>query len=126
MQVEFNDHTLEVTGNWTGRWLFLAPEYQLHIDEECVDTVGGPQLNPKLEATIEDGDGTEHRVTAELMSLLGYRPRCKIRVNGDTVQRDRVQVDNFLNPFLVLVILISTAVMLYVGPDVVDRYLPFV
>lgn len=127
MQFQYDDHTLEVTGNWTGRWLFLAPEYELHIDGECVDTVGGPQLQPLLEATIDTDDETEGSgrfVQAELTSVLGYRPRCTLRVDGQEVDSQRVRVDNFLNPILVLVILASLLVMLYVGPDVVENYLP--
>ncbi len=124
MKVQWSDHTLAVTGDWTGRWLFLAPEYELWVDDESVDCLGGPRTRPLLEALYEDEDGEIHHIEAELVSILGYKPRCEISVDGKLIGSDHVRVKNFLNPFLMLSILISTAVMLYVGPDVLRQILP--
>lgn len=124
MEVQWKDHTLRVTGNWTARWLFLAPEYELWLDDELLDSGGGPRLRPVLEAIYEDEKGDQHHIEAELVSVLGLRPNCDICVEGELIANDRVQVENFLNPFLVLAIIVSTAVMVYVGPDVVRDYLP--
>lgn len=124
MEVQWNDHTLKVTGNWTARWLFLAPEYELWLDDQLLDTSGGPKLHPLLEAIYEDAQGERHHIAAELVSIVGFKPRCDISVEQDLLATDRVRVDNFLNPFLILAIIVSTAVMLYVGPDVIARYLP--
>ena len=124
MNVELDDHTLEVTGNWTGKWLFLAPEYELWVDGDCVDRLGGPRTRPVLEATYEGSSGEIHHVEARIFSIVGFRPRCTLAVEGDVVSTGRVPVENFLNPFLILVILISTGIMLYVGPDVIEQFLP--
>lgn len=124
MDVQWNDHTLKVTGNWTGRWLFLAPEYQLWLDDQLLDTRGGPRLQPILEAIYEEEDGSRHHIKAELLSIIGFKPRCEILVEDELLASDHVRVENFLNPFLMLVILASTAVMIYVGPDVVRQFLP--
>ncbi len=124
MNVELDDHTLEVNGNWTGKWLFLAPEYELRIDGDCVDRLGGPRTRPVLEATYEGSSGEIHHVEARIISILGFRPRCTLAVEGDVISTGRVPVENFINPFLILVILISTGIMLYVGPDVIEQFLP--
>lgn len=124
MNVDWNDHTLEITGDWTGRWLFLAPEYELWLDDQCLDRCGGPRTRPILEALYEEESGEIHHIEAELVSLIGHRPRCQVSVDGELVSSDRVRVQNFLNPFLVISILISTAIMLYLGPEVLARYMP--
>lgn len=126
MQTQWNDHTLEVTGDWTGRWLFLAPEYTLTIDGELLDRLGGPRVHPRLEGQLEYDDGSNHHVEARILSVLGVRPRCELLVDGQPVAEQRVPVANVLNPVLMLVILISAMAMLYVGPDVMRYYLPFV
>ena len=123
MQTEWKGHTLKVTGNWTGRWLFLAPVYQLWLDDELLDERSGPRLSPRLEALYEDEEGTIFHIEAELLSIVGFRPACEISIEGDAIATDKVIVENFLNPFLMLFILISTAAMLYVGPDVLRELL---
>lgn len=122
LEVDWKGHTLEVSGNWTWRWLYLAPTYELRIDGEFIDRVGGPKVRPRLEAIVEDEQGEVHHLTAELLSLVGYKPTCDISVEGEVISSGRVRVDNFLNPFLVIVILISTGIMLYVGPDVLRSF----
>ena len=124
MEVEWQEYTLKVTGDWTGRWLFLAPEYELWLDDQRLDHRGGPRTRPLLEALFEDDDGEIHHIEAELVSVVGYNPRCEISVEGKVISSDRVRVKNFLNPFLMLSILISTAVMLYLGPDVLLQIMP--
>ncbi len=124
MKVEWNEHTLQVTGDWTARWLFLAPEYELWLDDECLDRLGGPRTRPLLEGLYEGDDGEIHHIEAELISIVGYNPRCEIAVEGEVISTGRVRVQNFLNPFLALSILISTAIMLYLGPDVLRQFLP--
>lgn len=124
MEVQWNDHTLKVTGDWTIRWLFLAPDYELWLDDQLLDRQGGPRLRSHLEAIYEDEDGERHHIEAHLLSIVGYKPRCELSVEGDLVASEHVRVQNFINPFLVLAILFSVAVMIYVGPDVVDQYVP--
>jgi hypothetical protein len=124
LEVEWNGHTLEVSGNWTWRWLFLAPIYELHIDGQFVDRTGGPRVRPRLEAVVEDEAGDVHHVVAELVSLVGFKPSCEVSVEGEVISDGRLRVDNFLNPFLILVILASTGVMLYLGPDVIRSLWP--
>lgn len=124
MQVQWKDHTLKVTGNWTGRWLFLAPDYELWLDEQLLDKTGGPRLRPRLEAIYEDEEGELHHIQADLVSVIGFRPSCQITVEGEEVALDHVRVENFLNPFLMLFILISTAIMFMIGPDVLREILP--
>lgn len=126
MRFQHDDHTFEVTGDWTGKWLFLAPQYRLEVDGQLLDELGGPRIRPTLEGDVEFPDGRTRRVQARLVSILGIRPRCEVFVDGQRMADDRVRVDNVLNPFLMLVILISTLVMLYVGPEVLRYYLPFV
>ena len=124
MQTQWKGHTLKITGDWTGRWLFLAPVYSLWLDDECLDRIGGPRTRPLLEGLYESEDGEIHHIEAQLVSILGYKPRCDLRVEGQVVASDHVRVDNFLNPFLMLSILISTAIMLYLGPEVLRDFLP--
>jgi hypothetical protein len=123
MEAQWKDHTLRVTGNWTARWLFLAPVYQLWLDEVLLDEKGGPRMSPLLEAIYEDEEGELHHIQAELLSIVGFRPNCEITIEGNLLIRDKVRVENFLNPFLMLFILLSTAAMLYVGPDVLRQFL---
>jgi hypothetical protein len=124
LEVEWNGHALQVSGNWTWRWLFLAPIYELHIDGEFVDRVGGPRVRPRLEAIVEDENGDIYHIDAQLVSIIGFKPTCEVSVEGEVVDSGRVRVANFLNPFLMLVILISTGVMLYLGPDVIRQVWP--
>lgn len=118
MQVKWKDHTLKVTGNWTGRWLYPAPDYELWIDDQRIDRSGGPRVRPKLEGVYEDEDGTLHHIEATLVSIVGVRPMCEIAVEGAILASDRVRVQNILNPLLLIIIVISTIIMLYVGPEV--------
>lgn len=124
LEVQWKGHNLEVSGNWTWRWLYLAPIYELHIDGEFVDRVGGPRVRPRLEAMVEDDDGEIYHIAADLLSLVGFKPTCDVTVDGDPVGSGKLRVDNFINPFLVLIILISTGIMMYVGPDVLRQYWP--
>lgn len=124
MEAKWKDHTLKVTGNWTGRWIFLAPDYELWLDDQLLDKSGGPRLHPRLEAIFEDENGDLHHIEAELLSVIGYRPHCEIFVEGEVIAADKVRVENFLNPFLMLFILLATAVMFFVGPEVVRQFMP--
>ena len=125
LEADWNGHTIKVTGDWTYRWFYLAPVYELYIDDDFVDRIGGPRVHPHLEAIVEDENGQTHHIEAELLSVFGYRPKCSISVEGDMLSSGRVRVTNFLNPFLILFILMATAVMVYLGPDVVRQYWPF-
>lgn len=118
METKWKDLTIKVTGNWTGRWLYLAPDYELWIDDQKVDRAGGPRLSPTLEAIVEDDDGELSHIEAEVLSIVGWKPRVEIKVAGEHLASGHVAVENRLNPFLVLFIVISTTVMVYVGPDV--------
>ncbi len=124
MEVHWQDRTLEVHGDWTYRWLYLAPEYELLVDGESVDRTGGPVVQPQLEATVDDEDGEPHRIEAELLSIAGFRPRAELTVDGEPLASERVVVRNVLNPFLVFIIVLSTAIMLYLGPEVLRDYWP--
>ena len=123
METEWNGHSLRVTGNWTARWLFLAPDYELWIDDERIDRAGGPRLRPRLEAVVEDEDGELHHLEADILSIIGWKPMCELTVEGELLKAENIRVQNFLNPFLVVIILASTIVMLYLGPEVLRRYL---
>lgn len=122
MKAEWNGHTVEIKGNWTLRWLYLAPDYELWIDDQRLDRTGGPRLSPKLEAMVED-EGEIHHIEAEILSIAGWRPRCDLSIGGELLVSERIEVENFLNPFLVLFILGATSLMLYVGPTVLRQYL---
>ncbi|QED27288.1 hypothetical protein FRD01_08535 [Microvenator marinus] len=117
MQADWNGHAIKITGNWTFRWLFLAPEYELWIDDQRIDRTGGPRLSPKLEAMVED-EGEIFHIEADILSIAGWRPKCDLSVGGELLKSDKIEVENFLNPFLVIFILAATSVMLYVGPTV--------
>jgi len=123
LQKEWNGHMISVKGNWTARWLWLAPEYELWLDEERLDRAGGPRIHPRLEAMVEDEEGELHHIEADILSLVGFRPSCELTVEGELIANDNIRVENFLNPFLILVIMVSTVVMLYVGPTVLRQYL---
>lgn len=118
MQAQWRGHTISIKGNWTARWLWLAPDYELFIDDKRVDKVGGPRLHPRLEAVVEDEDGGLHHLEADILSVIGWRPSCEVTMEGELLESGNIAVENFLNPFLVLSIVISTVIMLYVGPDV--------
>lgn len=117
-------HDIAVSGDWTLRWLFLTPTYTLWIDGEKVESVSGPRITPSLDAVLEAPSGEAYHLKATLTSIIGYRPPCKIMIEEEVIAQGDLRVANFLNPFLVLFILIATGAMLYVGPDVVARYLP--
>jgi hypothetical protein len=123
MQTQWKGHTLKVTGNWPGRWLYLAPDYELWLDDQRLDRCGGPRLRPKLEAVYEDESGELHHIEADLISIVGMRPNCTISVEGEVLHSECVRVDNILNPFLMIFIMLATVVMLYVGPDVLRSLL---
>lgn len=131
METTWRGHTLRVTGNWVARYLFLAPQYELWLDDVRLDASGGPRIRPRLEAIIEDpgeetaadSEPTRYHVEAHIFSIAGVRPRCEICIDGTPVHSDRVRVDNLLNPFLLLFIMVTTSWMLYVGPDILRAYL---
>lgn len=118
METEWKGYQISVRGNWTLRWLYLAPDYELWVGETRLDRRGGPRLNPKLEGLIEDKDGTLHHLSADIVSLIGYRPSVQITIEGENIASGKIKVQNFLNPFLVIFILISVVAMFYVGPTV--------
>lgn len=118
METKWNGYDISVRGNWTARWLFLAPDYELWVGQTQLDKKGGPRLSPKLEGLIEDKEGKLHHVVADVISIIGYNPSVQITVEGENVASGNVRVQNFLNPFLVIFILVSTVVMIYVGPSV--------
>ena len=123
MQAEWQGHTISISGNWTARWLWLAVDYEMKIDDERVDRAGGPRMHPKLEAVVEDEDGELHHIEADILSVIGWRPSCEITVEGEVLESGNIHVENFINPFLILFILVSTAVMIYLGPEVLRAYL---
>ena len=122
MKHEWRGHTLKITGDWVGRYLYLAPRYELWCDDQQLDASGGPKLRPTLEAVLEDEDGATHVVKAELLSIFGFRPTCTLTIGDQIVAEQRVPVQNLLNPFLMLFILLSTLVMLYLGPEVLRSF----
>ncbi|MFB6372103.1 MAG: hypothetical protein ABEN55_03080 [Bradymonadaceae bacterium] len=124
MRADFHGHTLEVRGDWTYRWLYLAPDYELLLDGDRVDLGGGLVVRPRLEAMVDTGDDQPHLIEVELLSIAGLRPRGELSIDGEVVETGRVPVRNVLNPFLVLVIIVSTAIMIYLGPDVLRAYWP--
>jgi hypothetical protein len=124
LTARWRGHDIAVSGDWTLRWLFLAPTYTLWVDGKPVETIGGPRVEPSLDAVLEDETGEAYHLTATLTSILGYAPPCKISIEGEVIAEGDLRVANFINPFLVLFILIAAGVMLYVGPDVLARYMP--
>jgi hypothetical protein len=123
MEIPWKQHTLKVTGDWPGRWAYLAPDYELWLDDQRLDRSGGLRLRPKLEAIYEDEQGHHHHISAELVSIVGIRPMCEIRVEGEVIASDYVRVANVLNPVLVIFILVCTVVMFYVGPEALQNLL---
>lgn len=123
MEAEWQGHTISLRGNWTARWLWLAPDYEMWIDDQRVDKTGGPRLHPKLEAVVEDEDGKLHHVEADILSVVGWRPSCELTVEGELLEAGNIRVENVLNPILILVIIVSTIVMVIVGPEVLRSYL---
>ena len=124
MEATWQDHTLEVRGDWTHRWLYLAPEYELYLDGDRVDRGGGLVVRPRLEAMVDTGDDEPHLIEVELLSIVGFHPRCELSIDGEVYETGRVRVRNILNPFLIMIIIVSTAIMLYLGPDVLRAYWP--
>ena len=140
METSWQGHAIRVTGNWTARYLFLAPQYELWLDDQRIDLKGGPRLNPTLEAIVEfdptsttphddeaqaaaDDAIARHHIEAKVLSIAGIRPLCELFIDGKLVHTERVKVENVLNPFLLLFILAATSWMIYVGPDVLRAYL---
>ncbi len=120
MQAEWNDHVITVRGSFSYRWFWLAPTYELWIDDTLLDSSSGPVVHPSLEAIYVIGEGDDevsHHIRAELLSILGVRPKCDVLVGDDVITSDRVHVENLINPVLVFVILTSIALMGYIGPD---------
>lgn len=124
MKTDWHGHKIEVRGDWPARWLFLAPDYELWIDGDRIDRTGGPRLRPTLGAQIERPDDEPVFVRADILSIAGLRPRCRLQAGDQLVDEGRVRVRNVLNPFLAIFILLATAVMLYLGPDVIRAYWP--
>lgn len=124
LEVEWRGHKVEISGRWGWRWLYLAPTYELHIDGQFADRIGGPRVHPRLEAMVEDEEGAVHHITADLVSIAGIRPSCEVAVNEEAIAQGNVRVEDFLHPLLIFVILVSTGVMLYLGPEVLRAYWP--
>lgn len=120
MQAEWNDHVITVRGSFTYRWFWLAPTYELWIDDTQLDSSSGPVVHPSLEAIYVEGEGDDevsHHIHAELVSVLGVRPRCDVLIGDEVLSSGRVRVENLINPILVFVILISVSLMGYIGPE---------
>lgn len=124
MEADWRGHKLSVRGDWPARWLFLAPQYELWLDETKLDTAGGPRMNPRLEAIYEDEDGKRHLISAQLLSIIGFRPNCELSVEGELIKVDKVPVANVINPLLILFIIIAVSFMFWVGPQVLRQYMP--
>lgn len=122
MEAEWNGHKIRIEGNWTARWLYLAPDYELWLDDEKLDRSGGPRLHPKLEAVVEDQEGSIHHIEVDILSIIGWKPDATLMVEGEEIGSGKIPVQNFINPFLVVIILVSTVVMLYLGPSVLRQY----
>lgn len=124
LDVRWRDHHIAVTGDWTWRWLFLAPTYTLWVDGNPVDRVCGPSTQPQLVAVLEDDSANTHRLCANLTSIIGYRPPCTIRLDDTDLAAGDLRVANFLNPFLMLFILGGLGLFIYLGPNVLARLFP--
>jgi hypothetical protein len=123
MQTTWNDRDIEICGDWTARWLYLAPVYELKVDGETVDETSGPFVKPYLETTLQDDADKYHELRVEILSLAGIRPKCDIIVDGDVFDSGRIKVQNLLNPALVFFIVISICFMLLIGPKLLARYM---
>lgn len=124
MQFDWRKTSVEIKGDWPMRWLFLAPDYSLYVDGDPVDRAGGPLLRPRLEATFEDHENRLRHIECSILSIAGIRPRCDVSIDGTLVESGRVSMENLLNPVLMLIIIVSTGIMLYLGPSVLQGYLP--
>jgi hypothetical protein len=124
MEAKWREHTLSVRGDWTAKWLFLAPQYELWIDDKQLATSGGPRMSHRMEAIYEDEAGERHLVSATLTSIIGFRPMCELSVGEQLLKADRVRVDNFINPILILFIIAAVSVMFWVGPQVLRQHMP--
>lgn len=119
METQWRGHTIKVVGDWTSRWLFLAPQYELWLDDQQLDVSGGPNLHPSLTAVYVDEEAeTELVIEAELFSIAGVRPSCDIYIGEDKIASGRVHVQNLMVPVLVLIILASSLVVYFIGPKV--------
>jgi hypothetical protein len=119
LSTTWRGHDLAVSGDWTLRWLYLTPTYTLWVDGKPVESVSGPRIEPTLDAVLEDESGEAFHLTASLTSIVGYKPPCRISIEDEVIAEGDIRVANFLNPFLVLFMLVAFGVMLYVGPDVI-------
>ena len=120
MQIDWNDHVITVRGGFTYRWFWLAPTYELWIDDTRLDASSGPVVHPTLEAIYVMGEGDDevsHHIRAELLSIVGVRPKCEVFVGEEQLTSGHVRVQNLLNPILIFVIMISVSFMAYIGPD---------
>jgi hypothetical protein len=124
MEAQWREHTLSVRGDWPARWLFLAPSYELWLDDTLLDKVGGPRMHARLEAIYEDEDGARHLISAEVLSIIGFRPSCELTVGGELLKKERVRVENFINPLLIIFIIGAICSMFIVGPKVLRQYMP--
>ena len=121
MKTQWNGHTIELRGDWTLRWLYLAPEYELLVDGLRVARAGGPRTKPQLNAVLEDEQGTTHELSASLVSLVGWKPSYTLKIGDEVLSEGQLIVDNILNPILMLFIMISCVIMLYVGPTALAK-----
>lgn len=124
MEAKWREHTLSVRGDWPARWLFLAPHYELWLDDKRLDAAGGPKMNPRLEAIYEDEDGARHLISADIFSVIGFRPNCELSIEGELLKKDRVRVENFINPLLIIFIIAAICSMFIIGPKVLRQYMP--
>lgn len=124
LSTQWRGHDIAVSGDWTLRWLYLTPTYTLWVDGNPVESLSGPRIEPSLDAVLEDETGEAFHLNATLTSIVGYKPPCKISIEEEVIAEGDLRVANFINPFLVLFILIATGVMIYVGPDVLAQYAP--
>ena len=124
LSAKWRGHDIAVSGDWTIRWLFLTPTYTLWVDGQPVEKTSGPRPSPSLDAVLEDASGEAFHLNATLTSIVGYKPPCKITVEDEIIAEGDIRVANFLNPFLVLFILLAVCLMVLIGPDVLSEYLP--
>ncbi len=119
METQWNGHTIKIVGDWTSRWLFLAPQYELWLDDQQLDVSGGPNLHPSLTATYVDEEAeVEHTIEAEIFSIAGVRPSCDIFIGDDKIASGRIHVQNLLAPVLMIIIAASLVIVYFIGPKV--------